>query len=45
MELELCRHIFEKVPNIKAHQNPSSGSRDVPSGQTNEHDEAHSRFS
>jgi hypothetical protein len=35
---------FRKIPNIKLHQNPSSGSRVVPCGRTDEHDEANSRF-
>ena len=36
---------FEKNSNIKFHQNPSSGSRVVPCGRTDGHDEAESRFS
>jgi hypothetical protein len=34
MKLEFSRQIFEKVSNITFHQNPSSGSRVVPRGQT-----------
>jgi len=34
MKLEISRHIFEKSSNIKFHENPSSGSRVVPCGQT-----------
>jgi hypothetical protein len=34
MKLESSRHSFEKCPNIKFHENPYSGSRAVPSGQT-----------
>jgi hypothetical protein len=34
MKLEFSRQIFEKVSNIKFHQNSSSGSRVVPCGQT-----------
>ena len=34
MKLEFSRQIFEKVSNIKFHQNPSSGSRVVPCGRT-----------
>jgi hypothetical protein len=34
MKFEFSRQIFEEVSNIKFHQNPSSGSRVVPSGQT-----------
>jgi hypothetical protein len=33
MKFEFCQQIFEKVSNIKFHQNPLSGSR-VPCGQT-----------
>jgi hypothetical protein len=35
---------FEKYSNIKFHENPSSGSRVVPCGRTDGHDEANSRF-
>jgi hypothetical protein len=31
---EFSRHILEKYSNIKPHENPSSGSRTVPCGQT-----------
>jgi hypothetical protein len=34
MKLEFSRQIFEKVANVKFHQNPSSGSRVVPCGYT-----------
>ena len=34
---------FRKI--LKFHENPSSGSRVVPCGQTDRHDEANSRFS
>ena len=34
MKLEFSRQIFEKVSNIKFHQNPSSGSQVIPYGQT-----------
>jgi hypothetical protein len=34
MKLEFSRQIFEKSPNIKFHENPSSGSRVVPCGLT-----------
>jgi hypothetical protein len=34
MKLEFSRQISEKVSNIKFQQNPSSGSRVVPYGQT-----------
>jgi len=32
MKLEFSRHFFEKYPNTKFHENPSSGSRVVPCG-------------
>jgi len=44
MKLQIPRQIFEKSPNIKFHENPSSGSRVVPCGRTDRHDEANSRF-
>ena len=34
MKLEFSRQIFEKYPNIKFHENPSSGSRVFPCGRT-----------
>ena len=34
MKLECSRQIFEKYSNIKFNENPSSGSRVVPCGQT-----------
>jgi hypothetical protein len=34
MKFEFSRQIFEKVSNIKFNQNPSSGSRVVPCGET-----------
>jgi hypothetical protein len=33
-KLQISRQIFEKYSNIKFHENPSSGSRAVPCGQT-----------
>jgi len=39
------RQIFEKYSNIKFHENPSRGSRVVPRGRTDRHDEVNSRFS
>ena len=33
MKLEFSRNFFEKPSNIKFHENPSSGSRDVPCGR------------
>jgi hypothetical protein len=44
MKLEFSRQIFEKYSNIKFHENQSSGSRVVPYGRTDRHDEANSRF-
>jgi hypothetical protein len=35
MKFEFSRQSFEKVSNIKFHQNPSTGSRVVANGQTN----------
>ena len=37
--------IFEKYSNIRLHENLSSGSRTVPCGRTDRHDEASNRFS
>jgi hypothetical protein len=34
MKFEFSEQIFEKVLNIKFHQNPSCGSRVIPCGQT-----------
>ena len=34
MKLEFSPQIFDKYPNIKFHENPSSGSRVVPCGRT-----------
>ena len=39
------RQIFEKSSNIEFHEPPSSGSRVVPCGQTDRHDEGNSRSS
>ena len=33
-DLIFLRHVFEKSPNIKLNENPSSGRRDVPCGHT-----------
>jgi hypothetical protein len=40
MKIEFSGQIFEKYSNIKSHENPSFGSRVVPCGQTDRHDEA-----
>jgi len=45
MGLEFSRQFFEKYWNFKFHKNLSSGSRVVPCGRTDRHDEANSRFS
>ena len=34
MTLKFSLHVFEKYPDVKFHDNPSSESRVVPSGQT-----------
>jgi hypothetical protein len=43
IKLEFSRQSFEKILNIKFHQNPSSGRRIVPCWQTDRH-EANSRL-
>jgi len=45
MQLELSWQIFEKHSHPKFREHPSSWSRVVRCGQTDSHDEAHSRFS
>jgi len=45
MKIQLSRHIFKKYSNTKFHENPSNGSRVVPCGRTDRHDEANNRFS
>jgi hypothetical protein len=45
MKLEFCRQIFEKYFNTKFYENPSRGSKVIPCGWTEGHDEANSRFS
>jgi len=49
MNIKFSRHCSEKYSNIKFHDNPSSGGRTVPCGQTKgrtgRHDEAKSNFS
>ena len=37
MELDFSRQILEKCPNIKFHENPSSGKQVVPCGRTDRH--------
>jgi hypothetical protein len=44
MKLEFYRQIFEKYSNIKFRENTSSGSRTVPRGGTDRHDEAKTCF-
>jgi len=43
MKLEYSE-IFEKWSNIKFRENPSSGGRVFPCGETDRHDEANSRL-
>jgi hypothetical protein len=45
MKLEFSRKIFKKSSNMNFRENPSSGSRTVPRGQTDRHNEANCRFS
>jgi len=45
MKLEFSGQIVEEYSNIKFRENPSSGSRVVPCGRTDRHDETNSRFS
>jgi len=45
MILELSWQVFEKSSDIKFNENPSSGSRGVPYGKTDRHNEGNSRFS
>ena len=45
MRREFPQQILEKYSNTKYHENPSSGSRSVPCGQTDGHDAANSRLS
>ena len=45
IKTDFSRQIFAKSSNIKSHQSPSSGSRVVPCGRTDRHDEAKCRFS
>ena len=42
MKLEFSQQIFEKYSNIKFYENPFSGSRAVPCGWKDGHDEANS---
>ena len=44
-KLQFSRQVFEETSNIKFHQNHSSGSRVVPYGRTDGHNESNSRFS
>jgi len=39
-EIRVFSNGVEKSPDIKFHKNPSSGSRVVPCGRTDRHDEA-----
>jgi hypothetical protein len=42
---ETSRQFFEKYSDIEFDENPSSGSRVVPCGETDRHDKANSYFS
>jgi len=44
IKLELSGQILEKYLDVKFKENPSSGSRVVPGGQTDRRDEANSQF-
>jgi hypothetical protein len=44
MKFEFSRQILEKVLNIKFHQNPSSGNRVVPCGQTDRRANGHDKL-
>jgi len=44
MKLEFSGQVFEESSNIKFHENPSNGSRVVPCGRTDGHEEANSHF-
>ena len=44
IKLEFSRQIFDESSDIRFHHNPSSGSRVVPCGRTDRHDEANSRL-
>jgi hypothetical protein len=45
MKLQISGQTFETFSNTKFHENPSSGSRVVSYGRTDEQDEANSHFS
>jgi hypothetical protein len=45
MKNEFSGQILEKYQNVKFYENPPSGSRVVPCGRTEGHNEANSRFS
>ena len=45
LNLDFIERFFEKYSNIKFHEDLPSGSRVVPCGRTDRHDEANSRFS
>jgi hypothetical protein len=53
MKVEFSGQIFEECPNIKFHENPSTGSQIVPCGRTDgqrdrqmdRHDKANTQFS
>jgi len=45
MKIKFSRQIFETYSNTKFHENPSSGSPVVPSGQIDRRDEANCHVS
>jgi len=45
MKIESFRQTFEKYSNIKFRENSLSGTRVIPCGQTDRHDDANSHIS
>ena len=45
VRIEYSLYIFEKSTSIKFYENPPNGSRDVPCGQADGHDEVSARIS
>jgi hypothetical protein len=44
MKLAFLGQVLEKFSNTKFHENPSSGSQNVPCGRRDKHGEVNSRF-
>jgi len=44
IKLQYFQQIFKKFSNIEFHENPISGSKDVPRGQTDRLDKTNNRF-